>query len=115
MTYKITYQGEIVSTNKIYSAKHWGARSAAKTKYRDIFSVLLLEAKVKPFSEFKLSLQYKNGMDIDNLSIMAKFFADTLKGKYVEDDTPKYFKSLTISYNENLPKNTIEFLLDVKE
>jgi hypothetical protein len=113
--YKITYQGEIVSSNAFYSSKHWSFRSAAKNKFKEIFTILLLQARVKKFSEFSLELEYRSKHDVDNVGIMAKFFADTLKDKYVVDDTPKYFKSLKITYNPSLAKNTIQFLIDAKE
>ena len=112
MQYKITYSGEIISTNKFYSSGHWTMRSAFKNKFVKIFSTLLLEAKVKPFESFDLRLVYNSRHDLDNLSMMCKVFTDSLKGKYVKDDTPKYFKSLHISHDNTLAKNTIDFYID---
>ena len=115
MIYKIVYSGKIPSTNTIYASGAWQVRAAEKIKWAKIITVLLLEAGVKPFGHFNLEMRYRTRHDVDNLSILAKYFSDTLKNKYVKDDTSKYFKKLTIEYDEALPKNTVEFYIETHE
>ncbi len=115
MTYKIVYSGKIPSTNTVYASGSWQVRAAEKIKWAKIITTLLLEAKVKPFNNFNLEIKYRTRHDVDNLSILAKYFSDTLKIKYVKDDTSMLFKKLTIEYNEDLPKNTIEFYIDTHD
>lgn len=112
MQYKITYTGKITSTNKTYGANTWKVRSSAKNKFSKIFSILLLEARIKPFNEFKVSIKYRSRHDVDNLSLFMKIFVDTLKGKYVPDDSSKHFTGMSIDFDKNLPQNTVEFYID---
>jgi hypothetical protein len=107
--YKIVWDGEIVSTNKFYEARHWTVRSGYKVKFAKIFEVLLLGAKVKPMKEISVVTFYNNRMDADNLSIMSKMLVDTMKGKYIHNDGNKFFKMTLTVYDENLPKGTAEF------
>lgn len=109
--YKIVWDGDMVSTNKLYSQRHWSARSAMKNKYVKIFTTLLLQAKVKPMKELSIVLFYSNRMDVDNTSIGCKFLADAMKGKYIEDDSSKIYKALFLVHDSSLPKGTFEYHL----
>lgn len=106
--YKITYTGEIASTNKFYASPHWSQRSSAKNKYAKIFSLLLLEAKVAPLKQFSLIVFANTRIDIDN-HIQNKFLIDTMKGKYVVDDSKKFYQMTMTIHDDSLPKNTIEY------
>lgn len=116
MTYKITYQGsrgdKLVSNNQFYSAGHWAIRSALKNKWIERYTLLCLEAKLKPFKAFDLRVHYNNGADVDNVIANVKFLADTLKLKYIKDDSSDYFQSLFVKRDKSLPKHTIEFYID---
>ncbi len=107
--YKIVYGGEITSANKIWSAQHWSVRSGIKSKYREIFTVLLLEAKVKKLSEFTIVVFYNTKHDVDNLFAVSKILADTMKEQYIDDDDTRYYKSYHSINDKNLPKGTVEF------
>jgi len=107
--FKITFNGDITSANKLWSSPHWSARSATKNKYSKIFKVLLLEAKVKKLEEFSLFIFYSTKHDCDNLSCIGKILVDTMKGVYVPDDDSRYYKSTHTIFDKSLPKGTVEF------
>lgn len=106
--YKLVWDGDIVSTNKFYEARHWSVRSGLKQKFSKIFDVLLLQGKVKPMGEMSLVIFYNNRMDCDNLSIMGKMLVDTMKGKYIENDGNKIYQSTHTIFDKSLPKGVAE-------
>lgn len=112
--YKITYDGEMSSANKVWSSPHWSARSAMKNKYSDIFSILFLQAKIKPIEEMVIVLFYNSRLDVDNTCSGCKVFADSIKGKYIKDDSPRFYKGLFLIYDSDLPKNQYEFQIICK-
>jgi hypothetical protein len=107
--YKIVYDGKMVSTNALYSQKHWAIRSVMKNKYIKLFTTLLLEAKVKPMKEMSIVLFYSSKMDVDNCSTSCKFLADAIKGKYLLDDSSKFYKGLFMIHDSTLPKGRYEY------
>jgi len=107
--YKIVYNGKIASTNEFYEARHWSVRAGLKVKWSKIFDVLLIQAKVKPLKEFSVFIFYSSRHDADNLSIMGKMLVDTMKGKYIENDINRFYKSTHTIHDSSLPKNTFEF------
>jgi len=109
--YKLVWDGEMVSLNQLYSQKHWSARSAMKNKYIKIFTTLLLQAKVKPMRELSIVLFYSSRMDVDNCVCGCKFLSDAVKGKYLEDDSAKFYKALFMIHDSELPKGTYEYHL----
>lgn len=109
--YVIRYDGKLPSLNDIYSGKHWSYRSSKKTKFRDTFSILLLEASVKWMDEFRIDLEYNSRLDADNAIMAIKFMCDSLKGKYVKEDDPRFFKGFSININKKLKFNTYKFTI----
>lgn len=107
--YKVVYTGDISSSNKIWSSSHWRTRSATKQKYEKIFTILLLQYKIKKITEFSLVTFYNTRHDTDNLQTLQKILVDTMKGSYVEDDTSKFYKSTHTIFDSTLPKGTVEF------
>lgn len=107
--YKLVWDGEMPSLNMLYSQKHWSARSAMKNKYIEIFSTLLLQAKVKPMKEMSIVLFFASRLDVDNAVCGCKFLSDAIKGKYLQDDSTKYYKALFMIHDSNLPKGTYEY------
>jgi len=109
--FKLVYDGEVISFNKLYSGGHWSKRSGLKTRFHRIFNVLLLEAKVEPMKEMFLVIFYNTRHDCDNIVLTGKFLLDAMKGKYLVDDTSKYYKGIQIVHDSNLPKGTLELHL----
>lgn len=115
MKYTITYTGKLVSNNQFYSAGHWAIRSAMKNKWIAIYQKLCIEAKMKPFKAFDLHITINSKHDLDNATGNAKFLADAIKGKYIKDDSPDYFQSMSIRRDKSLPKSTIQFVIDTHD
>jgi hypothetical protein len=109
--YTIAYTGEVVSFNQVYSGGHWSKRATVKKGYEEIFTVLLLQAKVKPMTEVSLITFYNSRMDCDNIAYIMKMLVDTLKGKYIQNDGNKFYKSCHTIYDPSLPKGMIQFHL----
>ena len=95
------------SLNKIYAGKHWAVRK----KYKDDYKAICIEAlkQYDPFTTetFRMGIRYHSRLDIDNGILVSKFLADTLVAEgIVQDDSPKYYDQVTISYDKSLPKDT---------
>jgi hypothetical protein len=95
------------SLNKIYAGKHWAIRK----KYKDDYKKHCLEALQK-YDKFtcegiEFHISYNSRLDIDNGILVSKFLADTLVSEgIIPDDNPKYYKKVTLVFDENLEKNT---------
>lgn len=109
--YKIVWSGEVISCNKFYESRHWTVRASYKNKLEKMFTALLLEAKIQPMIELSLVVFTNARLDIDNHGIQNKILVDTMKGKYLLNDTKKYFVSTHTIYDPNLPKNVTEYHL----
>lgn len=112
MIYTIVYEGPIVSNNAFYAGMHWTKRNDLKNNYNIIFSNLLTKAKVKPFKQFRLNVRFNSKHDCDNVVATLKIFVDTLKGKYVENDTKEFFTGFSVEHDDTLKKNTMVFQID---
>lgn len=95
------------SLNKIYAGKHWAVRK----KYKDDYKKECIKA-LEGFDKFtcegiELHISYNSRLDIDNGILVSKFLADTLVSEgIVPDDNPRYYKKVSIRFDENLDKNT---------
>jgi len=108
--FKLEYKGRGVSLNKIYSQGHWSVRHKVTKEYETIFTDLL-EGNVDHMEKFSLWIFYNSGHDPDNVVGMEKLFTDCLKGKYVHDDSKKYFRGFGIWPDETLERNTFQFYI----
>ena len=103
------------SLNKIYAGKHWAVRKKYKDDYKEICLKALSEYDKFHAEGIQISIQYRSRMDIDNGILVSKFLADTLvSAEIIEDDNPKYYDKVTISFNEELPKDTYEVTIHCK-
>lgn len=95
------------SLNKIYAGKHWAVRKKYKDDYKKICAEALSEYDSFVAEEFYFDISYHSRLDIDNGILVSKFLADTLVSEgIVQDDSPKYYKKVSIRYDQDLPKNT---------
>lgn len=95
------------SLNKLYSGKHWTYRKKAKDDYKKI--VIAELEKIDKFNAKAITMDicYNSRYDVDNGILVSKFVADTLKEQcIIEDDSPKYYKKLKITFDQTIPKNT---------
>lgn len=122
--YEIIYKGQGISWNDIYanSGKNaWKGRKSIVDKYKKIFTILLLEAKLPWMDEFEITLIYNSKHDPDNCGAAIKILVDAMKQKrdgglvtqrgWIYDDTKKYFKKMTIIPDELLETNTFKFII----
>lgn len=112
-TYTFTHSGPVPSNNKAYSGMHWTKRKALADKWHLVFGSYLRAAGVKPMERFTLHLRYNSRHDCDNLSLLQKLAVDTMKGRYVPDDTKKHYRGTHTEVDEALPNNTFIFTITV--
>ena len=106
--YKLNVSGK-VSLNEIYSGAHWTKRATLKKNWRLIFSQMLNEYDKVEINQYGLICRFNNRLDLDNNIMMVKFLNDTLKEQgWINDDSPKYFTTLKMYIDKDLPKNTAE-------
>lgn len=110
----VTYTGQGISLNDWYSAKggFW-RRKTLKDKYSAIFNSLLSQQEIPEIKQFTMDLEFNSRHDTDNTVAMLKMFVDTLKGKYIREDTKEFYKGLTIKYDSALPKSTYVFTINL--
>lgn len=110
----ITYSGQGISLNDWYGGNGgWYKRKNLKDKYSLIFSKLLSEKDIPEIHQFTMGLTFNSRHDTDNTVAMLKMFVDTLKGKYIKEDSKEYYKGLTIDYDSTLPKQTYVFTINL--
>jgi len=95
------------SLNKIYAGGHWAIRKKYKDEYKKECLKALEEYDRFTCEEIYITISYNSRLDIDNGILVSKFLADTLVSEgVIPDDNPKYYKSVSIRYDETLDKNT---------
>ena len=107
----MSYSGKVFSLNDLYKQGHWSIRSKLKNEFKEIFTDVMIKAKVKKMNNFYLILFFNTRHDTDNMVGMTKVFADTMKGVYVKDDTKDYYKGLCIFPDPTLKHGNIEIIL----
>jgi antitoxin component YwqK of YwqJK toxin-antitoxin module len=109
-SYTIRYEGAGISNNEFYAGKHWTVRAGIKKKYAKIFS-WLIKGKAKKYDTIGMVLFYNSRHDTDNVVSLQKLLIDSLKGKYIKDDSTKYMKFTAQVFDPTLPHNTFEFVI----
>lgn len=95
-----------ISLNKLYSSSHWTVRKKEKDAYTKI-----IKEELDRFDHYRgelmsIDVRYNSRYDVDNFIVVPKFVADTLVADgWIPDDSPKYYKSLRIRYDESIEKN----------
>ena len=105
------------SLNEYYAGRHFAIRKKQGDKYKK-FVKDELEKYDRFFAKrFEIHITYCSRYDCDNSILASKFTADALVSLgLVTDDSPKYFRSLSIRYDPLLPKDYYEVrivLIDV--
>jgi len=103
----------LFSLNQLYSGGHWSKRHKLKQHWNRIFlTYILAEMKGYKYDTFEIHVRYKGYLDVDNVSAAVKMFIDAMKdSKKITDDSPTYFKKLTIKYDSTLKKNETIFTI----
>lgn len=103
---EITWDNDHISLNEWYSGKHWSNRAKQKNKWK-LKYLSLFGCETPRLSQFKIELTYNSRLDNDNCITLIKLFSDFLKERMiVKDDSKKYWRGLSITPDESLPKNT---------
>lgn len=122
--YEIIYKGQGISWNDIYanSGKNaWMVRKSIVDKYKKIFTILLLEAKLPWLEEYEVTLRYNSRHDADNAGANVKCLLDCIKQErkdgivisrgWAYDDSNKFCKAVHLVYDESLENNTFKFII----
>jgi hypothetical protein len=95
------------SLNQWYSGRHWGSRSSMKKRWLNLFKGMIAVADIDEIASFEIVLQFNTGYDVDNNIPIVKVFSDALvESGVVANDNRKFWKDLSIHYDDTLPKNT---------
>lgn len=96
------------SLNKLYSQKHWSARSNMKNKYKQIIYEALQQYDPFYAETYSLDISYNCRYDVDNMVLASKFLSDSLKSLgYIKDDNSKHYKKMCIWVDETIEKNFV--------
>lgn len=111
-SYTIRYEGQGVSLNTFYAGGNWRSRYATGQKYKKIFKILILKARLPKFDKYALIVFYSQRQDPDNvIGGSVKLFQDVLKEKNVIDDSYKYCKLVASVYDPTLGPKVTEFII----
>lgn len=96
--------GRMPTLNSWLSGTHWRTKHNQKKEWQETIGWALKSAKfpekLEPFW-LEVTMFTTRMRDHDNCVIGAKFFLDSLKdGGYIEDDSPKYVKGLTLQWQK---------------
>mgnify|MGYP000058577432 FL=1 len=101
--------GQPPSLNTFYSGRHWTVRKKLGDEYKRQVKDALGAFDIPTIETFTISIRYNSRFDCDNSILCSKFVSDALvEAGFVDDDNPKHYKSLRISFDETLPKKTYQ-------
>lgn len=91
---------------------HWKERKTTFDKCESFLIGKLLPYRGIMIERFTLELKYNSRMDVDNTAYAVKAFVDSCRyvGTIAKDDK-RFFKKLSIEYDEHLNHNTYVFVL----
>ena len=95
-----------VSLNTLYSGKHWTYRKKVKDAYKKEVEAALDGYDRYHAESMRIRIAYNSRHDVDNVILVSKFVADTLVDLgYVHDDSPKYYKEVSIKFDQEITRN----------
>lgn len=104
--FNLTITEKFPSLNEWYSSNNKFIRIRHKQKYKKILEKYIEKIQEK-LDFFYIELKYNNRLDCDNNIPIIKILCDELKEKeIIINDNNKYFKGLSMLYDNTLPKNT---------
>lgn len=104
--------GKVPSLNAFYSSKHWIFRKKAKDEWVGAVTSQLDKYDLIEFDKVSVTILSNYRYDIDNCIMASKFTMDALKRTgFIQDDSLKYFKKLTIKQDTTLEKNTAKIII----
>jgi hypothetical protein len=95
------------SLNMYYSGRHWTYRKKKKDDARNRIKEQLAKCEGGPYNCCEIVLISSYRYDLDNCIIGVKHFNDVIKELgYINDDSPKIVKRVTLLYSSTNPKAT---------
>jgi hypothetical protein len=103
----VIYLPKPPSLNKLYAGEHWMSRYGDKAKYWKAIQVEMDKIPHFHADSISIHISYNSRFDVDNTIVAIKFLADYLRNHgYIDDDTTKYFTSISSTFDSGLPKGT---------
>ena len=101
---QVSYHGKAYSLNQAFQL-HWTKK---KERKEQIIRDLTITHTGPKIITYTVTVSYHSRLDVDNCTAITKLVVDHLrtdKGLLI-DDSPKYFRSLSITFDPELKKNT---------
>ena len=99
------------SWNEYYAGKHWSIRATEAERVHQLIQYMSKKGIFVGQVDIVMTVYFKNRpLDADNIA--SKFYIDGLKGRVIEDDNPKYVRSVkTVSLvDKENPRVEIELM-----
>mgnify|MGYP003112128705 CR=1 FL=1 len=108
--------GKVPSLNSFYAGSHWTKRKKAKDAALKEVKEQLGFNQDAPFNSFRVTANVRYRYDLDNSIIAVKFTSDALKTLgWIKDDSPKYFRRLSMVWTEQIPKDKAEITIELSD
>lgn len=93
------------SLNAYYAGKHWSVRKKDADFWHSLVFVSLHNLKLKqPITmatePVEITVLFNDGLDCSNHAAMVKMIEDALKGTIIQDDSPKYVRSIRMGFHD---------------
>ena len=108
--------GKVPSLNSFYAGSHWTKRKKAKDAALETIKGQLGHNQTTPYNSFRVTAYVRYRYDLDNSIIAIKFTSDALKTLgWIKDDSPKYFRHLSMVWTEQVPKDKAEITIELSD
>ena len=108
--------GKVPSLNSFYAGSHWTKRKKAKDAALKEVKEQLGFNQDAPYNSFRVTANVRYRYDLDNSIIAVKFTSDALKTLgWIKDDSPKYFRRLSMVWTEQVPKDKAEITIELSD
>lgn len=91
------------SLNAYYAGKHWSVRK----RDAEFWHLLVQEAICKQKKAIhmasvpvQITILFHDGLDCSNHAAIVKMIEDALKGKIIQDDSPKYVRKICMGFHD---------------
>ena len=108
--------GKVPSLNSFYAGSHWTKRKKAKDAALETIKEQLGYNTGAAYNSFRVTAYVRYRYDLDNSIIAIKFTSDALKTLgWIKDDSPKYFRRLSMVWTEQVPKDKAEITIELSD
>ena len=108
--------GKVPSLNSFYAGSHLTKRKKAKDAALETIKEQLGYNTGAAYNSFRVTAYVRYRYDLDNSIIAIKFTSDALKTLgWIKDDSPKYFRRLSMVWTEQVPKDKAEITIELSD